>query len=309
MTSLARLAPLTPLVLALAWGLNWPVIKVLLATVPPFTLRALGLGGGALLLLALALLQRRALWPARGDWQAVLIGGTLSVVIFNFCTAFAQLSTSTSRATVLTYAMPMIAAVLAWWVLGERPDRRSASALALGTAGIGVLAWPVLQPLAHGGAVGSLPGLVFPLLAATAWAAGTVAMKRWPPVGDRIVLTAWQLGLGGLSGAVAATVAGEAWPTAWPVHTLVALGYHTVIAMALAYVLWYELLARASATVSALTTLAVPVVGVIGAMALVGDRPSLLDAVGFVLVLGAAGLMSLRLRPAAAAAPRAVGGQ
>ena len=56
------------------------------------------------------------------------------------------------------------------------------------------------------------------------------------------------------------------------------------------------LLAQASVTVSSMTTLAVPVVGVLGAMALVGDRPSLLDGLGFVLVLGGAGLTMVKMR-------------
>ena len=51
-----------------------------------------------------------------------------------------------------------------------------------------------------------------------------------------------------------------------------------------------------SATVSSLTTLAVPVVGVLGAMFLVGDRPSASDWLGFVLVLGGAALTLLQLR-------------
>jgi drug/metabolite transporter (DMT)-like permease len=76
-----------------------------------------------------------------------------------------------------------------------------------------------------------------------------------------------------------------------------------VVATALAYVLWYRLLASASATVSSLTTLAVPVVGVLGAMALVGDRPSALDWAGFALVLAGAAVVVLRLSTARLAAP------
>ena len=40
-----------------------------------------------------------------------------------------------------------------------------------------------------------------------------------------------------------------------------------------------------------------PVVGVLGAMALVGDRPSAADWLGFALVLGGAALVVLRLPP------------
>ncbi|MBC7728448.1 MAG: EamA family transporter, partial [Microbacteriaceae bacterium] len=242
-----------------------------------------------------------------------VIGGVLTVAVFNICTAFAQLTTSTSRAAVLTFTMPLMSAALAWWLLGERPDRRGALALALGGAGVVVLAVPVLQGLAapvaglsgasgvtgvpgvSGASGASAWGLLLPLGAALAWALGTVATKRWPPPGERIVLTAWQLAIGAAVAGVASLVFGEQLPTVWPPQVLAALAWHVFIATAVAYVLWYRLLASASVTVSSLTTLAVPVVGVIGAMALVGDRPSGADWLGFALVLGGAALAVLRI--------------
>lgn len=301
---------LIPPLLAIAWGLNWPAVKIMLSVLPPFAARGLGLGAGVVLLVGLALLRRLPLWPQRAAWPAVALGGVLTVAVFNICTAFAQLTTSTSRAAVLTFTMPMMSAALAWWLLGERPDRRGAIALALGGAGVAVLAVPVLQgpaPPMHGTAPGaSAWGLLLPLGAALAWALGTVATKRWPPPGDRIVLTAWQLGIGATVAGVASLVFGETLPAVWPPRVLVALAWHVCIATAMAYVLWYRLLASASATVSSLTTLAVPVVGVIGAMALVGDRPSGADWLGFGLVMGGAALAVLRVgQPAAPAVAKA----
>ena len=294
---------LIPPVLAIAWGLNWPAVKTMLTVIPPFSARALGLGLGVLLLAGLALLRRTPLWPQRAAWPAIWVGGLLTVAVFNICTAFAQLTTSTSRAAVLTFTMPLMSAALAWWLLGDRPDRRSRVALGLGGLGVACLALPVLQALAaaaSGAARTPLWGLLLPLAAALAWALGTVATKRWPPPGDRIVLTAWQLGIGAAVAAVAALAAGEHLPTVWPLRVQVALAWHVLIATAVAYVLWYRLLASATATVSSLTRLAVPVVGVLGAMALVGDRPSATDWVGFVLVLGGAALAMVRVtRPAA----------
>ena len=225
----------------------------------------------------------------------MLIGGVLTVAVFNMCTAFAQLTTSTSRAAVLTFTMPMMSAALAWWVLGVRPDRRSLIALGLGALGVGVLAVPVLQGLASQAPHVSGWGLLFPLGAALAWALGTVATKRWPPPGDRIVLTAWQLGLGAACATAAALISGEQLPQVWPPRVLVALAWHVLIATAVAYVLWYRLLASASATVSSLTTLAVPVVGVLGAMVLVGERPSGTDWLGFALVMAGAAMVVLQV--------------
>ena len=284
---------LIPPLLAIAWGLNWPAVKIMLSVLPPFSARGLGLGLGVFLLIGLALLRRTPLLPQRAAWPAVLIGGVLTVAVFNLCTAFAQLTTSTSRAAVLTFTMPLMSAALAWALLGERPDRKSALALVLGGAGVAVLAMPVLRGLIAPVQVGSAWGLLFPLGAALAWALGTVATKRWPPPGDRIVITAWQLGLGAGCATLAALATGERLPVVWPPRVLAALAWHVLIATAVAYVLWYRLLASASATVASLTTLAVPVVGVLGAMALVGDRPAPVDWLGFALVLGGAALVVL----------------
>jgi drug/metabolite transporter (DMT)-like permease len=288
----ASLAPLA-ITLAFAWGLNWPAIKIVLGEVPPFLLRTVGLGAAAVLLLAFAAVQGRRLLPPRESWGGIAAAAVLTIVAFNFCTAFAQLHTTTSRAAVLTYTMPMMSALLAWALLGERLSRRGALAVVLGAAGILTLAAPALQAAAGVSLTSGwrpLAGPLFSLGAAFAWALGTIVTKKLPPVHDRVVATAWQLAFGGLCGGVAALVAGEAWPVRLSTPVAWALGYHVVVAMAFAYVLWYRLLDSASATVSSLTALAVPVVGVIGAMWLVGDRPSGADWAGFALVLAGAGL-------------------
>jgi drug/metabolite transporter (DMT)-like permease len=287
---------LIPAFLALAWGLNWPAVKIALTYLQPFSLRTIGLGSGALVLLTLAALQRRPLLPPRGSWHGVWIGGLLAVALFNMSTAFAQLSTSTSRAAVLTFTMPMMSAALAWWWLGERPTRARAMALALGMAGVLVLAWPVARAWADSGAHPPLRGLLLPLLAAFGWASGTVLLKRFPVAGDRMTFTAWQLLIGAACGLLGALLVGESLPSHGPdARVSTALLFHIVLGTAVAYWLWFILAERVSATVSSLTTLAVPVVGVLGAMLLVGDRPSGSDWIGFGLVLGGAALTMLQL--------------
>lgn len=288
---------LIPILLALAWGLNWPAVKIALGEWPPFTLRLLGLGSAALLLLALARWQGRPLRLRPQDGPALVIGGLLAIAAFNLCTAWAQLSTSTSRAAVLTFTMPMMTALLSRLWLGERLQPRQAWALAIGTAGVALLARPVLASWADGGTAHALRGLLLPLLAAFGWAAGTVLLQRWPPTGDRVVLTAWQLALGAACGGLGALLAGEP-PPAWPLSPRVALAlaFHIGPATALAYWAWFELSGKVSATVSSLTTLMVPVVGVLGAMALVGDRPGLHDGAGFMLVLTGAAMAQIGLR-------------
>ncbi|MNX63472.1 putative inner membrane transporter yiJE [compost metagenome] len=282
--------------LALFWGLNWPAVKIILAIFPPFTLRVLGLGSGAILLLLLARAKRLALLPPRDAWPGIVVGGVLAVAVFNLAVAWAQLSTSTSRAAVLTFTMPMMSAVLAWLVLGERLDRRRGLALMLGAIGVAILAWPVLHAVFAEHDLAATKGLIFPLVAAFGWAAGTVYLKRWPVNGHRIVITAWQLAVGAACALTGVLIAGESFPTqGWNGRIVAALSFHIILGTAVAYWLWFVLSERVSATVAALTTLMVPVVGVLGAMALVGDRPGTADWWGFAFVLAGAALIVLNL--------------
>lgn len=249
-----------------------------------------------MLLLGLARLQGRQLVPPRDAWPGILIAGLLAIAVFNLCTAWAQLATTTSRAAVLTFTMPIMSAALARPILGERLDTRKRTALVLGVLGIAVLAWPVARHILQTGDPRAIRGLAFPLTAAFGWAAGTIYLKRWPVRGDRIVITAWQLVVGAACGLAGALIIGEHWPAHPPTpRALAALGFHIVFGTAVAYWLWFILIERVSATVSSLTTLMVPVVGVLSAMLLVGDRPEFSDWIGFALVLAGALQVVLRV--------------
>lgn len=280
-----------PAALAILWGLNWPAVKIALSEVPPFALRMTGLGAGALLLLAFAAARGRSLAIGRSSWVPLSIAGIFNIAAFNLATVFAQLNTSTSRAAILTFTTPLWAILLAYLFLGERPDRARWTALAIGMAGIVILS----LPLATGGITPL--GIVFPMIAAVSWAAGSVYQKSHPIDGDRMVMTGYQLLLASVVAGIGYIAAGETIPGSLSANAWTAIVFHVIGATALAYVLWFTLLARVSVAAASLTTLAIPVVGVIGAMAIVGERPAPLDYVGFAAVLAAAGVSMLASRP------------
>ncbi|MFO1295536.1 MAG: EamA family transporter [Rubrivivax sp.] len=181
----------------------------------------------------------------------------MSIVAFNFCTAFAQLNTSTSRAAVLTYAMPMLSTLLAWALLGERPGRRSSRCC---SAHLASRCWPE----AGAGVVGAgaeAQTCSRPLFAlrGSANAPGIGHDRHEGGTGaDRVVATAWQLALGGACGALATWLAGETWPRGAFAAGGVGARLPHRRRHRVRYVLWYRLLDSASATVSSLTVL-VPV--------------------------------------------------
>lgn len=272
-----------PVLLALLWGFNWPAIKIVLQEFPPFVLRSIGLGSASLLLLSVALLLRRRLAIERASLLPLLVAGTLNIACFNIFTAFAQLSTTTSRAAILTYTMPIWSVVLAALILREPIGREKVIAVIIGALGIGLLAIPIFES-------GKTVGVIFPLLSALAWALGTIVLKKWPLKGDPIATTAYQLMIGAAIAITCLVISGQTAPPSISAEVAVAFLFHIVCATAGAYLLWFTILARNAASTSALLSFAVPVVGVLSAMLLVGDRPSLADIAGFAAILTAAGL-------------------
>lgn len=269
---------------ALFWGFNWPAVKIILADAAPWTLRAAGLSGGAVLLALATLGSGRSLRIERGLWGRLAMASLLNVAIFNICAVFAQLLLPTSRATILTFTMPLWAALFSWLFLGERLDRLRMAALALGTAGIGLMAapfWPVIQ-------AGGLPfGLIYAFGAAISWAAGTIWLKRFPLTAEPLASTTWQV----VIAAVICTAGMLAFETPHLVLSrpaaALAFAYHIALPQALAYVLWFGLIRQVPASTAALGTLAIPVFGVGGAVVLLGDHPTATDLIGLGLILAA----------------------
>lgn len=297
-----RLAPLAVPLLALIWGLNWPAVRVILSWWSPWTLRAVGLGLAALVLFLLAHRRRDGLRVHRSQIPRLVMSSLLTIVGFNLSTAFAQLAGSTSRAAIVTFTMPVWTVLFAWWALDERPNRRRSLALLTGIAGLLLLLWPLVAQRV------SLLGPMFALLAGISWAAGTVFVKRFPIDAAPLPSTAWQLLIGALCAAIGGLLAALLVPAPQAAHEPVflpaspfwfwsALLFHVVLANALAYVLWFDVVTRLPAGVAAMGTLMVPIVGVGSAMLIFGERPSSADLLGFALILTAATLSLLPSGP------------
>jgi drug/metabolite transporter (DMT)-like permease len=274
--------------LSLAWGLTWPIMKVALNEIPPFSFRLGTSALAALALFAVAFAQGRSVRVKRPVARVHLaVAGLLNVGFFTLGSAFAQLATTTSRVAVLSYTMPIWAALLALPVLGERLDRTRVISLLLCVAGLSVLIYPLIGS-------SDLIGVAIALVTAIAWACGTVYVK-WARVdADPLAIAAWQLVT-----AFALTLVGtplvEGGLHLWPVHlpALLALIFSALVGSAFAYLLWFEIIRRLPATTASLGVLSAPVVGAIASMLILGERPTLADLIGFALTLSAAACVVL----------------
>jgi len=162
----------------LAWGLTWPVNKVILATVPPVwavTLRTI-IGGVALFILAAA--QRRLRLPPRHDLPVLVSIAVLHMIGFGVLSSVGLQTVPTGRSVVLAYTTPLWVVPGAALFLGERLTPRRLIGIVLGLTGLVVLFNPLAFDWTQRGAV--LGNLAI-LMAALLWAASILHIRghRW----------------------------------------------------------------------------------------------------------------------------------
>jgi drug/metabolite transporter (DMT)-like permease len=281
-------ARLLVVMMGFAWGLNWVAARFILEALPPWTMRAIGIGLGTLTLVAAAMIARVPLAIRRADVPKVLIAGFFNVAAFGVGSAYAQIYGTTSRAIVIAYSMPIWSALLGRFVLNEKLNALKLVALALCATGLAILIWPLARD--------GLPfGALFALGCAWSWAAGTVYVKAAQIKAPTLAVTAWQLLLGWfmlLAGMLYFDGAPHLWPL--PPMTVVWLAYNGLIGMGLIYFVWFVVVDKLPTMTASIGSLLVPVVGVIGSAAINGERPDLYDIVGFALIFAAAATVLLQ---------------
>lgn len=252
---------------SVGWGFNWPVTKFLLGELPPLTLRGVTGVIGALLLAALALGRGQTLRVDRALWPRLLLAATLNVTGWMVLMGLALLWLPASETALIAYTMPVWASLLAWPVLGERPTLLRTVSLVMAFAGLAAI-------MGGNGVTASaakLPGILMALAGSMGFALGTVLAKKLPLDMPPIPAAAWQIGLGcfpvaivGL--AIETTDLGKVSQIGWWL-----LIYSTVIQFCIAYVSWFAALSRLPASVAAIGTMAVPVIGVVASAAALGE--------------------------------------
>lgn len=274
--------------LTLFWGVNWPAMKLAVTGIDPWTFRSLCLvaGGGGLLLIARLTGTGRLAIP-RGDLGPLLLASLLNVTGWHLGTAFGLTFMGAGRASIIAFTMPVWASLFGVLLLGETLTRTRIAGLALGVAGLGFLLVPEL------GKIGASPwGAIFMLTAAACWAGGTVVVKgrRWGM--GTAALSGWQIVLGGVPVLIGWAVAGH--PETLLTASWASLGgalYAMLIPMIYCYWAWFRVVAIFPASLAAIGTLAIPVIGVFSSALMTGERVGPGEIAGLSLVVAALALV------------------
>jgi len=280
--SARRQGILALVVVIVAWGLTWPVNKVVLATLSPLWAVTLRSAIATVVLFALTAWRGRVTLPPRQDLPVLLSITLLHMVGFNLLASWGLDRVPTGRTVVLAYTTPLWVTPGAALFLREPLTPRRAVGVLIGLAGLVTLFNPLALDWSDRDIVlGNLAILAGALL----WALSILHIRAHRWVSTPFALIPWETLLAtALLVPIALATAAPA-PGEWTPSFVVLLLYLGIVGTAIAY--WAT--ATASRHLPAVTTslglLATPVVSVITATLWLAEplTPSLVVAIVLVL--------------------------
>lgn len=276
---------------AALWSVCYPLVTVAVEHAAPLRIAALRAGLAGLTLLLFSIATRRPM-PHGREWVAVLVIG-LTATSLGFGGMFmAGGRISPGIAEVVANAQPFLAALMGYVALREPLRGRQIAGMALAFAGIAMVAIPAMGAAAGSTVTG--PGLAFVVAAAFGVASGNVLMKHFSARLDPVVTTAWQLLAGGTVLFVVVVFVDDPGGTVqWSPALIWALVGLAIPGTAIAYVLWFGLLARAPLNSLNVFSFLTPVFGLALGWWFFDERLSVLQFGGAGLVVSGAVVASL----------------
>lgn len=278
--------------MSVIWGVPYLLIKVADGGVSVPVLVFARVAGGAAVLLPIAL-RRRQLGVLRAHWRWLGIFACAEIILPWLFLSAAERRLSSSMSGLLIASVPIIGVALARLTNGpERLTPLRWAGLLGGLAGVALLAGP-------GALGGDLWSIVLVLLTAVGYATGPLIASRKLAGLPGLGMTAVCLGFATV---VYAPAAALTWPSAVPsAQVLASLAGLALVCTALAFVLFFQLIAEAGPARATVITYVNPAVAVALGVGVLGEPLTAEIIAAFGLIL--AGSVLATRAPATGRAP------
>lgn len=252
------------LALAALWGASFLFMRVAVPAFGPLAMVEMRVAIAALVLFAIVM--RRAQTGAMlAHWRTLLVVGAVNSAIPFALFGYALLSLSAGFGSILNATAPLFGAVIAFLWLHERLPPARVAGLFVGFAGVALLVWG--KPAFHAG--GDAWAVVAILCACLAYGVGPNYIKRnLPGVSPLIIATGSQIA----AAVLLLPLAVMEWPAQLPgLIAWLAVTALAVACTALAYILYFRLIANVGPTRAIAVTFLIPAFGMLWGVLFLGE--------------------------------------
>jgi drug/metabolite transporter (DMT)-like permease len=277
--------------MSLIWGIPYLFIRIAVGELTPATLVFLRTGVAALLLLPIAV-RWGGMRVLLGKWRQLIVFALIEIGIAWFALSSAEQHISSSLAGLLISAVPLVGVVIAP-VFGnrERIGTINMAGLLLGVAGVAAIVGFDLR------ATGWL-ALLEMAVVVVCYAVGPAILSRYLSGLPSVSVIASSLAI---CAVVYAPVAVLQWPRTVPsAGVLASVGVLALICTALAFLLFFALIAEIGPVRATVITYINPAVAALAGILVLHERFTAGMGIGFVLVLIGSTLATRRDRAAQA---------
>ncbi len=295
------------LLLSLMWGGSFFFIGIAVKTLPPFVIVAARVSIAAALLWLAAPLTGVSLARLRAAAPPLAALAFLNNVAPFSLLTWSQTHLASGLVSILNATTPVFTVVVAHlFTVEEKLDPRRLAGALVGLAGVAAMIGPALL----GGFADHLVAELAALAAALSYAAASVFARRFRRLGlTPIDVATGQVTASSLALLPLAALVDAPWrlpaPSGATIAAIVSLG---ALSTALAYVVYFRILAGAGATNVVLVTLLAPATAILLGAAVLGESLAARDFVGLGLIALGLAVIDGRL-PAAARAQLAAAGR
>jgi drug/metabolite transporter (DMT)-like permease len=268
--------------MAVIWGVNFSVVKYGTQVMEPLAYNALRMSLGCVVLLALAAWRPAARVTSTDRWRLMALG-VLGHCVYQILFISGIARTRAGTASLVVAASPAAVALVARAFGHDKLSPRAAAGLALSIVGV----FLVLGGSVSADGSGHLVGDLLILAAVVCWAFYTNWLVTLTQRIDAVQVAAWTLFGGVVPLALIATpqLLRVDWIAITPL-TWASVVYSGVMAMVVAYLLWYRGVHLIGPTRTSMFGNLQPIVAVAVAWVALSEVPTLYQGAGAATVLG-----------------------
>lgn len=259
------------------WAICFPLITIGFDYAPHLSFAAVRafIAGGALL--ALGVVLRRPLPRGKPVWLLLVMTGLGATTLGFFGMFHAAEFISPGTATVIAATQPLMAAILAHQLLGERLNSRGKVGLAVGFTGIVLIAFPELMSSTRSN---SAIGITYIVLAAFGITVSNVLIKRLSGKVDPLMAMGSQLLIGGVPLAFIAALTEMPGAIQWSGEFIAVVLTLSIFGTSLVYWLWISLLESVELSRANAFSFLIPVFGLALGAAFFSEQPGWPELLG-----------------------------